>query len=137
MSAEPITPYACSRGLVIAHQDDPPAYHIRNAETGQVEGHPANGAPSPEAVESDLANPPAQPPAPLRQATDIVLDRLTDAEIDALTGPSAPIFARRAWLAATSTGLISESDPRFPQLTAALDAAGIIAAARWQTLLAP
>ena len=76
-------------------------------------------------------------PAPLRQATDIVLDRLTDAEIDALTGPSAPIFARRAWLAATSTGLISESDPRFPQLTAALDAAGIIAASRWQTLLAP
>ena len=58
MSAEPITPYACSRGLVIAHQDEPPAYIVRTP-SGQVEGFPANGAPSPEAVEADLANPPA------------------------------------------------------------------------------
>lgn len=84
---------------------------------------------------------PTQPePAPepaRRQATDIVLDRMTDAEIDALTSPAAPTFARRAWLAATATGIISEADPRFPTLTAALNQAGIIAASRWPVLLAP
>jgi len=73
---------------------------------------------------------------PLRQATDIVLDRMTDAEIDALTSPTAPTFARRAWLAATATGIISEADPRFASLTAALNQVGIIAADRWTDLLA-
>lgn len=77
------------------------------------------------------------PAGPRTQVTDKVLDRLTDAEIDALTEPAAPTAARRAWLAATSTGVISEADPRFPSLTAALDAAGIISAGRWPVLLAP
>lgn len=77
------------------------------------------------------------PAEPLRQATDIVLDRMTDDEVNALTSPTAPTFARRAWLAATSTGIISEADPRFATLTAALNQAGIISASRWPTLLAP
>jgi len=72
-----------------------------------------------------------------KQATDVVLDRMTDDEVNALTSPTAPTFARRAWLAATSTGIISEADPRFSTLTAALDQAGIIAASRWPALLAP
>lgn len=81
---------------------------------------------------------PAKPaqPEPRRQATDIILDRLTDAEVVALTSSAHPA-ARRAWLAATSTGTVSETDPRFPALVSALDQLGIIAAARWDALLAP
>lgn len=81
---------------------------------------------------------PAEPvtPEPRRQATDIILDRLTDAEVVALTSSAHPA-ARRAWLAATSTGTVSEADPRFPALVSALDQLGIIAAARWPALLAP
>jgi hypothetical protein len=138
MSATPDTPafqpYACSLGTVLDHGDGT-IYRIE-LPTGQVIAIPANGTPSEDAVEFDIANPPAPPAAPLRQSTDIVVDRLTDAEIDALTAPTAPTVARRAWLAATSTGLISQADPRFASLTAALDAAGIIAANRWPALLA-
>lgn len=129
------TPYPCSLGTVIGLYPGN-IYRIQTPD-GLVIGIPANGTPSEANVEADIANPPAPTPAPLRQATDIVLDRLTDAEIDALTAPAAPTFARRAWLAATATGLISETDPRFSTLTAALDAAGIIAATRWPALLAP
>lgn len=133
--APEFTPYACSLGTVLDHGEAGDIYRIQRPD-GRVEARPANGTPSPEAVEADLANPPAPSPAPRKQLTDVVLDRLADAEIDALTSPAAPTFARRAWLAATATGAISEADPRFPQLTAALDAAGIINAARWPALLA-
>lgn len=130
----PFETYPCSLGTVIGHAE---GSYIISTTDGRVIGIPAATTPSPENVEADIAAPVVPPPAPLRQATDIVLDRLTDAEIDALTAPAAPTFARRAWLAATSTGLISETDPRFAALTAALDAAGIIAATRWPALLAP
>jgi hypothetical protein len=129
------TPYACSIGTVLDHGDGT-IYRIQ-LRTGQVIAAPAKGTPSQAAVEADLANPPTPPTAPLSQSTDVVVDRLTDAEIDALTAPTAPTVARRAWLAATSTGLISQADPRYASLTAALDAAGIIAANRWPVLLAP
>ena len=48
--------YPCSRGTVVAHQDDPPAYIVQTAT--ETIGIPANGVPSPEAVEHDIANPP-------------------------------------------------------------------------------
>lgn len=60
MSAETFTPYACSRGEVIDHQAEPPAYIVRTP-SGQVEGFPPNGICSPENVESDLSNPPPPP----------------------------------------------------------------------------
>jgi hypothetical protein len=127
------TPYPCSLGTVTGHEA---GHYIIATNDGRTVGILANGEPSPAAVEADLANPPAVPPAPRRQASDVVLDRMTDAEVLALTGSAHPA-ARRAWLAATSTGIISEDDARFPQLRSALDQLGIIASARWDGLLAP
>lgn len=70
------TPYACSRGTVIAHQDDPPAYIIQTAT--ETIGAPANGTPSPEAVEHDLANPPAQPEDTTAEWEQFLAGSITD-----------------------------------------------------------
>ena len=129
------TPYACSIGTVLDHGDGT-IYRIQ-LRTGQVIAAPAKGTPSEAAVEADLANPPTPPTAPLSQSTDVVVDRLTNAEFSALTAATAPAFARRALLVATSVGAISQADRRYAAFTAALDAAGIIAANRWPVLLAP
>jgi hypothetical protein len=129
------TPYACSIGNVLDHGDG--TFYRMQLSTGQVIAVPANGTPSKAAIEVDLGNPPAPPDAPLSQSTDVVVDRLTDTEVSVLTAATAPAFARRAWLVATSVGSISTADPRYTALTAALDAAGIIAASRWPVLLAP
>ncbi len=75
-------------------------------------------------------------PEHLRQSGATVIRRLTDAELVALDASKHPA-AIRAKMLAQSEGLISETDPDFPALTAALDALGIIAANRWPTLLAP
>ncbi|MCW5548875.1 MAG: hypothetical protein KIT44_07915 [Opitutaceae bacterium] len=53
-------PYLCSLGEVIRHEG--PHYHIRLAD-GQVTGIRANGEPSPENVEADIASPAPEPPA--------------------------------------------------------------------------
>ena len=53
-------PYPCSLGTVTAHDEN--SYIIATAD-GRTIGIPANGVPSSEAVEADIANPPA-PPAP-------------------------------------------------------------------------
>lgn len=59
----PFEPYACSLGTVLDHGDGT-FYRIARPD-GQVEARPANGVPSPEDVEADLANPPAPAPAPV------------------------------------------------------------------------
>ena len=127
-------PYPCSLGTVIGHEG---STYIVSTTDGRTIGISANGTPSPENVEADIASPPAVIPPPLRQASDLVVFRLTDAEVNALTSATAPAAVKRAWLAATSTGIISQADPRFPDLVAALDQLGVIAAARWPALLAP
>lgn len=71
-----------------------------------------------------------------QQSGATVIRRLTDAEIVALDASRHPA-AIRAKMLAQSEGVISEADPDFAALTAALDALGIIAAARWPALLAP
>jgi hypothetical protein len=73
---------------------------------------------------------------PRSQKTDIVLGRLTDAEYDALT-TSVVIGIRRAVDMARSTGTISDAHPAFAPFVAGADALGIIAADRWEILLAP
>lgn len=54
------TPCACSLGLVIEHQEEPPAYLIRLPD-GRVQGVLAGGECSSENVEGDIANPPTAP----------------------------------------------------------------------------
>lgn len=85
------------------------------------------------------APPPPVEPAPAveprKQNGATVIRRLTDAEIVALNNSTHPA-AVRAKMLAMSEGLISEADPDFSALTDALDALGIIAASRWDALLA-
>lgn len=83
-----------------------------------------------------IANPPAEPPAPRRQDTRVILDRLTEPEAAALTACTVPGI-RLLVLKATATGAIRADDPDFPAAVAGLDALGIIAASRWTALLAP
>ena len=70
------------------------------------------------------------------QKTDIVLSRLTDAEYDALTS-STVIGIRRAVDMARSTGSIADNHPAFAPFVAGAAALGIVAANRWDALLAP
>ena len=70
------------------------------------------------------------------QKTDIVLSRLTDAEYDSLTS-STVIGIRRAVDLARSTGVIADNHPAFAPFVAGAAALGIIAANRWDALLAP
>ena len=72
----------------------------------------------------------------LTQSGATVIRRLTDAEIVALDASKHPA-AIRAKMLAQSEGVISESDQDFAALTSALDQLGIIAANRWEILLAP
>jgi hypothetical protein len=78
-------------------------------------------------------------PVALRsQETDVILQRLTPTESQALfTARQQNWQIDRLITRATATGSISEADPEFPTARTALDAAGIIAAARWDELLAP
>lgn len=76
--------------------------------------------------------------SPKKQATRIVLDRLTLAETAALKAAESASPEAWAWIRkAVTEAAISESDPDFPAARQFLDAAGIIAAARWDELLAP
>lgn len=74
--------------------------------------------------------------APRTQSGATVIRRLTDAEIVALDASKHPA-AIRAKMLAQSEGVISEADQDFAALTGALDQLGIIAANRWEVLLAP
>jgi hypothetical protein len=74
--------------------------------------------------------------APRTQSGATVIRRLTDAEIVALDASKHPA-AIRAKMIAQSEGVISEADQDFAALTGALDQLGIIAANRWEILLAP
>lgn len=81
---------------------------------------------------------PAPAPSPRTQDTDLILQRLTDQERLALfTARRDNALVDYLVTRAASTGRISESDPDFPTARAMLDQAGIIAAARWEELLAP
>lgn len=92
--------------------------------------------PKAEAYEAVELPPEPEPgPQPRSQPTRRVLDRLTDAEYTALL--DSPVVAiKRAVDAARSEGTISEADPLFSSFVAGCDALGIIAASRWDDLLA-
>lgn len=51
-------PYLCTLGAVIDHEEH--AYIIATPD-GRIVGIPANAQPSPEAIETDIASPPAAP----------------------------------------------------------------------------
>lgn len=74
MSTEAFTPYPCPLGEVIGHQTEPPAYIVRTPD-GRVIGPLANGTPSPENVEADIANPPVDLAA-IQRAYDLATERL-------------------------------------------------------------
>lgn len=126
-------PYDCSLGTVIGHDSN--AYRIATPD-GRTIGITANGEPSEANVEADIANPPAPVVAPRKQTARVVLGRLTDAEYTALT--TSPVVAiQRALETARIEAVISEADPDFAAFVAGCDALGIIAANRWDALLAP
>jgi hypothetical protein len=124
--------YPCSLGTVIGYEGS--AYRIATPE-GRVVGIAANGTPSPEAVEADIANPPA-PVVLRRQSSRIVLARMTTAERNALRACPVPEI-QDAYDIALIEGAISEADTDFPAFRTALDQLGIISASRWNDLLAP
>ena len=62
--SEPITPYACSLGTVVAHED---GSYIITTPQGRTIGIRAATTPSEAAVEEDIANPPA-PLAPVPES---------------------------------------------------------------------
>jgi hypothetical protein len=99
-----------------------------------------SGAETPTAEDAaDCLATPRTPPAssgPRKQSSRTVLSRLTDTEYAALHG-STNIGIQRGLETARIEALISESDPDFPAFRAGCDALGIIAAARWDDLLAP
>jgi hypothetical protein len=74
--------------------------------------------------------------SPRRQETRVIINRLTDAERAALFG-STNTGIRTLVAIALATGVIQEDDPDFAAGVAGLDALGIIAASRWDALLAP
>jgi hypothetical protein len=76
------------------------------------------------------------PTVALRQETRTVLDRLTPTELSALI-TSDNVGVRALVLKATAAGAIRSDDPEFPAAKTGLDALGIIAASRWDALLAP
>lgn len=78
--------------------------------------------------------PPA--PGPLRQSARVVLDRLTNTELNALRD-STNILAIRSLETARIEGVISEADPDFESMKNGLNALGIILSPRWADLLAP
>jgi hypothetical protein len=127
--------YPCSLGTVLDYGDDGDIYRI-STPSGQVIGIRANGVPSPENVEADIANPTPAPAAPLVQSARVVLARLTFAEKAALRACTVPAI-QDAYDVALITGVISEADPDFASFIGGLDALGIIASSRWKTLLAP
>jgi hypothetical protein len=105
------------------------------ADTVTIE--PASAQVEPEGYELiPLAPAPVEPALPRSASGATIIRRLTDAEVLALNGSVHPA-AVRAKMLAMSEGLVSEADPDFAALTAALDGLGIIAAARWNELLAP
>lgn len=91
---------------------------------------------SDEVLSDAIANPPPEPPAPRRQETRVILDRLTTGERAALFG-STNTDVRTLVAKALATGAIRDDDPDFPAAVAGLDALGIVASSRWETLLTP
>lgn len=70
------------------------------------------------------------------QSARVVLARLTPAERAALRACTVPAI-QDAYDIALIEGTVSEADADFPAFKVALDQLGIIAAARWEALLAP
>lgn len=115
----------------------------RRLDTGEIRDlDPALVAalhPNKRALWEAYTPPPAPPPAPSArvQATDIILQRLTPQEREALFTARRTVWQIDYLMTrATSTGTIHEDDPDFPDARAMLDQAGIIAASRWEELFA-
>lgn len=78
--------------------------------------------------------PPAESP-PRVQETDIILQRLTATERQALFEARRTVWQIDYLITrATSTGTIHEDDPDFPTARVTLDQLGVIAAGRWDDL---
>lgn len=127
----PFEPYACSLGTVIGYEGN--VYRIDTGD-GRVIGIAAQTEPSPEAVEADIAAP--QPAPPLHQSLEVVLTRLTDAELTALLDSTNPNVRRFVELAKIR-GQIRQDNADFIAAAALLDSLDIVASERWPTLLAP
>jgi hypothetical protein len=80
---------------------------------------------------------PAQPVPLLRQDTLTVLNRLTDTESQALHNAQQSDYRVWKFVQMAGTGVIDQADPNYSAAVQLLDSLGIIAAARWPTLLAP
>lgn len=83
--------------------------------------------------------PPAEVAAlPRIQSSDTVLQRLNEAEREALFTARRTVWQVDYFLTrAATTATISDEDPDFPAAVSALDQLGIIAASRWDALLSP
>lgn len=92
--------------------------------------------PTAEDATSVVMDPRTPPAAPLRQSARVVLARMTTQERAALRACTVPAI-QDAYDIALIEGVISEADADFPAFRSALDQLGIIATARWATLLAP
>ena len=123
-------------GTVIDPQGEP-GYRVR-LPNGAVTAFPAHsGDPCEANAAADIAHAIANPPTfPRWQETRTILDRLTADERAALFG-STNTEIRTLVAKALATGAIRDDDPDFHAAVAGLAALGIIAAERWDALLAP
>lgn len=90
-------------------------------------------------AKQDVPPPPEPEPAPevRSQATDIILQRLTESERAALFETRRSVWQLDYMMTrAAATGTISEADPDFPAGQAMLAQLGIIAVDRWEDLFA-
>lgn len=82
--------------------------------------------------------PPVPTAPPRQQMTRVVLDRLTTEEAQALVAAESKTWQVRILvLKATAAGAIHEDDKDFPAAVELLDSLGVVAANRWEELLAP
>jgi hypothetical protein len=127
----PFEPYDCSLGTVIDHTTDEhgSGYLIQQPD-GQTVGVLANGEPSADNVEGDIAEPRLPTPAPITSLTPLqILSRMTQEEEAALNGSTdVAVQIVRNRLAAASE--VRADDPRTAEGAAILVAKGILTAER-------
>lgn len=118
-------------------------YHVTNNDPAQVAAYDSSNEPpvTSGTVRMDESEYSTwlmgQPAKPLRQDTLIVLNRLTDAESQALHSAEQSDYRVWKFIHMADCGVIDQADPNYAAGVALLDSLGIIAAARWPTLLAP
>jgi hypothetical protein len=125
METDTFTEYDCSLGTVIGHEG--PHYLIRTPG-GEVTGIRANGEPSPENVEADIASPATEPvsvpvsvtPAQLRIAL-LDLHDIRDGAIYAVMSTLPQDVADRARILWEFAGEVRRDHSLVPQIAEAFD----------------